>query len=223
VSGKIQKQYRTQSYSNPRICSSQHTHEGRQQTTDGADERPTPDDSKTERDSHVPRNRSDRMRHILFLQLVTPHQNGVRVGSRVPFTHVVGVVGEARETNGADLVERFDLVASRLVVFDVAVGLPLSTAVLDFHVGESGGRRCGVGRGAPTAVRRHKAGGATAQETPRKHDVVAVDEKRKWTLGEHGVCGRPRPIVSRQASSTAQHSPSTAVSERQARRTSDDG
>ena len=102
------------------------------------------------------------MGNLLLLELVAAEEDGVGVGG-------VGSVGpdvelvlvEALQADGADLVEALDLELAGLVRFEVAVGLPLATAVLDLDGGggESAGGAGASGGGDGRATQKGKAGG----------------------------------------------------------------
>ena len=89
---------------------------------------------------------TDGVGDLLLLELVAAKKDGVGVGGiRAVGTDVELVLVEALQPDGADLVEALDLELAGLVRFEVAVRLPLTTAVLDLD--GSGGESAG-GAGA---------------------------------------------------------------------------
>ena len=105
---------------------------------------------------------TDGVGDLFLFELVAAEEDGVGVGG-------VGTVGtdvelflvEALQADGADLVEALDLELAGLVRFEVAVRLPLTTAVLDLDGGggESAGGAGASGGGNGRATQKGKAGG----------------------------------------------------------------
>mmetsp|Transcript_2561 Transcript_2561/g.6955 ORF Transcript_2561/g.6955 Transcript_2561/m.6955 type:complete len:254 (-) Transcript_2561:49-810(-) len=87
------------------------------------------------RTSSTPSNGTHGLRHVLLLQFVGAQQDGMRIGGLlVVDTDVVLVLREFGKSDGRNLVECLDLVLSHLVIFNIAVRLPLPASVLDLDI-----------------------------------------------------------------------------------------
>ena len=106
---------------------------------------------------------ADGVGDLLLLELVAAEEDGVGVGG-------VGAVGpdvelvlvEALQADGADLVEALDLELAGLVRFEVAVRLPLASAVLDLD--GSGGESADGAGGSSNVAASGRGDGRAAQE-----------------------------------------------------------